>query len=402
MNKPFLIGFSSQVLTIFSVITIVFTSGIMVFNEQKSLSSFSLIIFFGYLPELLLISIVGSVVDRFSKKKIIIFCNVLLALIFGLYALTVYLDKLDITFACVFVALSSSVSGVHRLCYNASIAFFSKNTDSYPRLNGIVQSGLAISHTAAPLVSGFLIQYTNFSLVLALTSTLCIVSACIFVFVSYPTDVVNKASPSVNNGGFIFGIRVIRSKPLLVNLLLIHSIYNFARGGAIVLFTPLILSISSESVLGMLRSVAGIGMGVGCVLINLWFSRSKINLTLLFFLNISGVCIALIGFTQNVLAIGICVFVLFITTPILATFAHSIWQKVVPQQMHGRVFSVRDSIAGLSVVGGYILFPYLAEFTFRHSSLSQPASINSVYVLFGLITVLAGILSWSKKIEYRL
>lgn len=154
MKKSFAVTWLSQTLVIFSVVLVVFSAGIVVYNETGSLTSFSLIVLCGYVPELLIIPLAGSLVDRVSRKTVLIACSLLQAVVFSFYFLILMQDASILKSTYFVIATVSAIAGVHRLAYNSSIALFSDDPQIYPRLNGVVQSGLASAHILAPLVAG--------------------------------------------------------------------------------------------------------------------------------------------------------------------------------------------------------------------------------------------------------
>jgi len=396
MKKSFAVTWLSQTLVIFSVVLIVFTAGIVVYNETGSLIDFSMIILCGYVPELLVIPFAGSLIDKLPRKTVLVTCCIIQSMVFFFYFLNLMQDASNLKVTYMVIAASSAVAGVHRLAYNSSIALFTENPLVYPRLNGLVQSGLASAHIMAPLVAGLLLEYSETWIVACAAVAACTTSAVALIAINFPELAVRTNTGS--RDGLKLGFNHIHQSKGLKQFLLIHAFANFARGSSIVLFTPFILSFSSEAILGSLRSTAGAGMAVGSLLIASWGGPSRQLPGVLYSLGFCGLMIFLIGATQNLAIIGFSAFLLFVATPILASLAHSIWQHQVPSEIQGRVFSVRDTVAGAALAAGYVVSPWIANFLFVPFADSPASGIGTTYIAMGSITIVLTIIAARKPV----
>lgn len=393
MNRNLSFLFCSQTLVIFNVVLVVFSMGMVAFNETQSVASFSQIIICGYVPELVAAPFLGGLVDRFNRGRIILVCNFLHFIIFASLSIYSFLFDFDLEVFSVFIVLVSLVSGVHRLAYNTILSVITDNPLNYPRLNGNIQSGIAVAHVVAPLVAGFMIEGYSLFGILFMVWTITLFSICFMLFVYCPDHGVASDNKSESSFGFIYGFHTVFNNKMLFRLLLVHGAFNFSRSAAVVIFTPLILSIASASDLGVLRSIAGIGIGVGAVLI----SKCSVPRSLLkrFQICISSVAlcaifIICIGVSHNLFVIGISVLLLFVLTPILAGTANAVWLEAVPVKTQGRVFGFRDSVVGACSTAAFVSAPWSAEFFQRAAfGLSMPDSLLLSYVIFGslLLTV---------------
>lgn len=350
-----------------------------------------MVILCGYVPELLLIPFAGSLVDKVSRKTLLIACSLIQATIFTIYFLNLIQDESNLKITYIVIAASSAIAGIHRLTYNSSIALFTDNPLVYPRLNGLVQSGLASAHILAPLVAGLFLEFAKMWVVSVVAILTCTLSSLLLLTIHFPELLAKTATTS--REGLKLGINHIKSSKGLLQFLAIHAFANFARGASIVLFTPFILTFSTEAILGSLRSTAGAGMAVGSMLITSWGGPKKHLSGVLYSLAFCGLTIALIGISQSLLVIGLSAFALFVATPILASLAHAIWQQQVPSEIQGRVFSVRDTVAGAALASGYILSPWIADFLFVPISETSADGIGSTYVVMGAITILLAVIA---------
>ncbi|WP_062064526.1 MFS transporter [Cellvibrio sp. OA-2007] len=389
MSRNLYFLFGSQTLIIFSVVLVVFTIGMVAFNETLSLLSFSQIVICGYVPELIVAPFLGGLIDRYNRGLIILICNFLHFTIFLSLSIFIFLFDFDLVVFSIFIVLLSLVSGVHRVAYNTILSVITDNPLNYPRLNGNIQSGIAIAHIVAPLVAGFMIESSSLFVVICMVTLISLFSMCLMRVVYCPDYVPLSDKKSQPVFGFICGFREIFHNKILYKLLYLHGFFNFARSAAVVVFTPLILSIGSESDLGVLRSIAGIGIGLGALLISKLIiprpiiTRYKICTTSV---ALCAVFIIFIGVSHNLLVVGVSVFFLFSLTPILAGTANAVWLESVPVGIQGRVFGARDAIVGGGSTAAFVCAPWFAEFFQRSgfcSSMSHSLSLS--YVCFGFL-----------------
>lgn len=391
MKKSFAVTWLSQTLVIFSVLLVVFSAGIVVYKETGSLTSFGLIVLCGYVPELLIIPLAGSLIDRVSRKTVLICCSLLQAIVFAFYFLILMQDASILKSTYFVIATVSAIAGVHRLAYNSSIALFSDDPQIYPRLNGVVQSGMASAHILAPLIAGLLLEYAASWTIAATAVTACTISAVALITIHFP-ELQSKTTTTLKHG-WSLGVHHIQHSKGLREFLAIHAFSNFARGAALVLFTPLILTFSSEAILGSLRSTAGAGLAVGSLLITSWGGPVRQVTGVLYALLMCGIAITLIGISQNLVLIGVAAFSLCVATPVLASLAHSIWQHQVPVETQGRVFAVRDTVAGAALAAGYVVSPLITEWIFVPISEDPEQSLSTAYLVTGLLTITLAIIA---------
>lgn len=389
MNRNLSFLFGSQTLIIFNVVLVVFSMGMVAFNETHSLVSFSQIIICGYVPELIVVPFLGGIIDRYNRGLIILICNFLHFVIFLSLSVFIFLFDFDLVVFSIFIVLLSLVSGAHRLAYNTILSLVTDNPLNYPRLNGNIQSGIAIAHVLAPLIAGFMIEGYSLFVVICMVAIITLFSMCLMRVVYCPDYGPTRGKKLQLISGFMCGFREIFDNEILFKLLYLHGFFNFARSASVVVFTPLILSIGSETDLGVLRSIAGAGIGVGALLISKFFiprllvARYKICVASVALCAIFIICI---GVSHNLLVIGISVLLLFVLTPILAGTANAIWLEAVPVGIQGRVFGVRDAIVGSGSTAAFVCAPWCAEFFQRSgfcSSMSHALSLS--YVSFGFL-----------------
>ncbi len=391
LRNTFYMVWISQTLVILAVVVVVFTAGILTYQQTDSLSSFALIVVCGYLPELVVLPLAGVLVDRYPRRWLLIGCSLAQACTFSLGLWLVLQPAVSLHGMYLLLIVISMIGGLHRLTCNASISLFTRDQAAYPRMNGLVQAGLAAAHILGPLLAGLLLEYSEGWVVMAVAVAVCVLAALLLLAVNYPQA--QESVPRRDCRNLRLAIAHVRSVPGLTSFMLLHAFVNLARGSTIVMFTPFVLSFASEAVLGSLRATAGVGMACGAFLISLWRWPAQALRGVLLALGCCGLCIGLIGLLRTPLLVGLFTLLLFAATPILAALAHSIWQCRVPSELQGRVFGLRDLVAGGAQTLGYLLSPWVATVWFVPMAGSRGAGIGELFMLLGSFTLLLALLA---------
>ena len=382
-GKHFSMIWISQTAAVLGNVLMAFSLGIWAYQQTGSITQFGLVVLLGYVPELLVLPVAGVITDRLPRKWILIACSSLQALMYGL--VLVNIETLTISQACIIIAFASVAGGFHRAAYNASLALLSGSPKGYARLNGMFHFSLAASHLVAPILAGVLIQNHGISSVVVVAISVFAIAAAILTFVSFPELSVQK-EPRPFLKDLLVGFQYIHQRSELIAFLGVHAFSNFARGSAVVLFTPFILSFSTADVLGVLRSTAGAGMVLGAALISAWGGPENRLRGVFVSLLLTGLLMSILGSSTNVYIIALAVLGLFVLTPVLASLAHSIWQHKIPVELHGRVFSARDTVAGTAFAAAYLITPIATDGLIKPIVADNPAS--SMYLAMGAVTII--------------
>jgi DHA3 family macrolide efflux protein-like MFS transporter len=205
-----------------------------------------------------------------------------------------------------------------------------------------------------------------------------------------------------------YGWRFIRAGRGLLAMLTTFSLLSFFVNIAVVGATPLVLSFANSATFGVVAAFGGAGMVVGGLLMVLWKGPSKRVPLMLTALVGCGIFIGLYGVRPSPVLVAVGQFGFFFCLPIANALGAGIWQRRVPAQAQGRVFSVRRMLARVSVPIAILIAGPLIDHVFKplltkHGSLAGSLGhllgigpgrgIGLMFVLLGLamvITTLAG------------
>jgi hypothetical protein len=127
----------------------------------------------------------------------------------------------------------------------------------------------------------------------------------------------------------------------------------------------MVLSFTTSTVLGVILSVAGVGMLAGSLTMSAWGGPKRRVYGILGSSLLMGIGAAAAGLQPNAWLIGVSAFLVFFTFPISNSCSQAIWQTKTAPDVQGRVFSVRRMIAWASVPVSYLLAGPLADHVFN-------------------------------------
>src|SRR5439155_17779739 len=135
----------------------------------------------------------------------------------------------------------------------------------------------------------------------------------------------------------------------LAALLVMFAAVNFCTELASVLFTPLVLSFATPAALGSIIAVGGLGMIAAGALLSAWGGPGRPALGAVLFAALAGVSVCAAGLTVSVPMLASIAAAFFFFLSMVAGSSQVVWQRAVPPELQGRVFSVRATIA-MSVI----------------------------------------------------
>lgn len=166
--------------------------------------------------------------------------------------------------------------------------------------------------------------------------------------------------------------------------MLLFTAFNLFAGIAAALIQPLILSIGSVDVLGILMAVGGSGMLVGSLVMSIWGGSQKRMQTILLAMLLGGIFLLIHGLTNSPWVIGIVAFGFLFTLPVLTSSIFTLWQLKVMPEMHGRFFTLARMVAQASLPVSYLVAGPLADYVFNPLLLPGGALADSLGKVTGV------------------
>ncbi len=344
-----------------------FALGLWVYQQTGSVTQFALVALFASLPRILLSPLVGPLIDRRDRRWLMILSDSGAAACTLIVALLLAADRLELWMIYGLTALSAAFGTVQWPTYSAVTTLLVPQRH-LGRASGMVQVGGAVTDILAPTLAGALLGVIGLSGVILVDFATFLFAVLSLLIVRFP--VVERdatGQPQARPGAWadvLTGWRYIRSRQGLFALLIFAAVVNFLWGSVGALLPPMVLAFAPAETLGVIISVAGIGMLGG----GLWMSASggprRRLVGILGFELISGVCFILMGLRPLAVLVAVAALAAHLTIAVVSGCEQSIWQSQVPPGLQGRVFAFRQMITMSSTPLAYLLAGLLADRVF--------------------------------------
>jgi DHA3 family macrolide efflux protein-like MFS transporter len=344
---------------------------IWAYEQTRSATALALLGFFTCITYIVASPFAGVLVDRMSRRKVMFFADLSAGLMTALLLVIQLSGELQLWHLYLAVGLAGVFEAFQDPAFTSTVSLLVPK-EEYTRSNGMLGMGRSIARMLAPIFAGLVQQVWGLNAVLGIdifTMTLALVGLLMIRIPSAPASAVGMES----SGGFWrelrFGIRYIFRQAGLRNLTLSFFMVNlFATLTYFAILSPMILARTGgdETALGIVRMAMGIGGITGGVLIVLWKSpRRKARMYLL----VTGlsflICDAGMAVSDSVIGWSIAGFLAELTITFIVSPYFALWQEIVPPDVQGRVFSIREMIQVASQPVGYLLGGLIADRLFE-------------------------------------
>lgn len=376
-----------------------FAAAWWVFEQTGSATQFSLTVLFEVLPFVLLSPFAGVLIDRYDRRQVMILSDVVAAASSAVLLGLLLFARLEVWHVYL-ATLCNSVAGVFQgPAYSASVSLLVPKA-LLGRANGLVQLSGASGRLVAPVAAGFLVSSLGLEGVIAVDLATFAVALSTLLVVHFPQLERQVVETRAVWRDLLTGWRYLARRRGLLWLALFSMLYNFLNNFGLVLTTPLVLSLGSPEVLGVVLSVGGSGMVLGGVFTAAWGPSKGLVKVNLGFLLLSGVGIVLVGLRPYPPLIALGLFVFGFSFAVAGAAGSALFQRKVAPEVQGRVFATDQTLSYLGEPFAYVLVGPLAEFVFGPLLMPGGGLAGSVGRVVGtgsdrgmaLLTVMAGLL----------
>ncbi|MFS0558133.1 MFS transporter [Brevibacillus sp. 179-C9.3 HS] len=334
-----------------------------------------------FVPSLAIQLIAGPYIDRFDKKRVMIFSQWMRAAAFGL-SFAVITSGTDSLWPLYFTALINGL--VQPLYVPASQALLPAlvNREQLLQANAYLDSALRISLILGPPLGGVLVASISGASVLAFVA----ISYALSGFFLVLCQNVSEESSKAKQTWFVMfkaGLSIFWHKPLLLWLGLYSALVQFAVGVTLVLNLPFVAGELHGTSFHVGLFLAGYPLGYlfGSLLVPRFGKSFGQPLIMLGSLVLGGTSFVALGFTHDLwLAITI-ELLAGLFAPFFQVHSTSLYQLHVPSELMGRVLSVRLLIVRATMPVGVWL----------GGQLSDQVGIRPLYISVGACIVIASL-----------
>ncbi len=410
MTTFLIIWFGQFISTVGSGLT-GFALSVYIYQQTGSVTQLSLTMLAAVLPQTLVAPFAGVLVDRWDRRWVMLLSDAGAGLSTLVIWVLIATGRLEIWHIYVTNAISAVFGAFQRPAHMAATTQLVPR-EHYGRASGLTQLSQAVGRIISPILAGFLLVSIQIEGVILVDFATFIFATITLLLIRIPRPKVTKEG-AASKGSMLkeamFGWTYIKERPGLLGMLLLFAFINFSLSFSGPLIPPLILSFSTEKVLGAIISVGGAGMVVGSLLMSAWGgSKRKIN-SLMGSMFVFGLFISMTGAQANPVLIGASSFAFFALLPIASGSSQAIWQVKVAPDVQGRVFATRYMLASAATPLAFILSglltdnvfePFMAEGGALAGSVGQligvgpGRGIGLIFIVMGILITLATLLGY--------
>ncbi len=371
--KAFLLIWAGQVISLLGSTLSGFALGIWLYQTTGSASNFALTALCSVLPRMLVSPLAGGLVDRYSRKWMMVLGDSGAALCTLGLAVLFFGGQMQPWQIFLGTALSSACSALQAPAYAALVAGAVQQAQ-LGRANGLIQFGQGLAEVLAPALAGVLVAMMGVPgvLLVDLATFVIAVTVLLLVGVAQQADLaVVEPGQTLPSGaatgrvslwaGLKEGWKVVQDAAGLSALLRFQMLFSFLWSLFGVLVSPMILGFTGAPGLGLALTAAGGGMLAGSLALSAWGGPRRWLRGLMGFELVSAAAFVLIGARPSLALVAGAAFLAHFTLAFVAGLNQSIWQSQVSTTVMGRVLGLRQAAVQGATLLAYLLAGSLAD-----------------------------------------
>ncbi|MEU6998280.1 amino acid adenylation domain-containing protein [Nonomuraea sp. NPDC046570] len=375
-----------------------FAIPIWVYTTTGSLVNFALLVALAIMPGVLAAPLIGAIVDRSSRRRMMIVGNCLAGGVQLALGLLLWTGTLDIWHIYPLTAALSVALIFQRLGFTSALPQLVPK-QYLGHAAGIVQMLMGTSQFVAPLLAVGLLSTIGLSGILVIDVASFAVVLVALLLIRFPATMAHERRESLA-AEIAGGFRMSLGNRHLRAALLYFAVLNVMLAAVLMSISPLVLAFSDLGTAGRISFVGGLGATVGGLVVALWGGprRRRMRAVLLSTLLLSLFAV-ITGLHASPLVVGLGAFGLWCSLSIVNGVFMTIIHVKVPQRFHGRVMALNQMISwstlpvGMAVVaplGERLLEPLLAPGGALASTVGAVIGVGPgrgiafMYILLGL------------------
>lgn len=318
----------------------------------------------GFLPYAVLGPFIGVLVDRHSRKAVMILADMAIALAGGLLAVTALFTQLEVWMIMAALFVRSVGAAFHSPALSAAAPLIVP-ADMLVKYGGYTQSLQSISYIVSPALGALLYAAWDMSAIIALDVGGAVVASAAVMCVRIPKAEASTAERSHFLGEMKQGFSVLKQHAGLMDLLLVGSAYMLVYMPINALY-PL-MSISYFKGTPMHASISEMAFAAGMVLggfiLGLWGGFKKRTNTIFVSILLMGAALMVSGLLPpgGFVVFAVYCFAMGFSAPFYSAVQTALFQQRIEPQYMGRVFSLTGSIMSLVMPLGLVVSGLLAD-----------------------------------------
>ncbi len=351
-----------------------------------------------YLPTLLFGLFSGALVDRFDRRRLMMFSDAIRAVIILIIPLLYILDGLN---GLVLGLLTFALASFNTLFNPARDALVGQMIDSHQQLaaNAMIQTSWQYAMFIGPAIAGVLLSLVGEVHLISLDALTFLLSLYFIYKIKTTKTGVSvrlKNLPKEFKASWqdmIVGLKFVKADRCIWVLLLITAVDNlFLMGPAIIGAPIFIREILKEGAgsYAFVQVAYAVGMIVGTILLRRFGGKFRNSQIIQWGIILDGLTFVPLFWVDNFWMMFLTISIHATAIPMIIVARPNIIFNIVPPEMQGRVFSL------ISVC----VFGFTALSIAITGVVAEIVPMNVIYAYIGVIAASTGIIGWFVK-EFR-
>ncbi|MEU3456519.1 amino acid adenylation domain-containing protein [Micromonospora sp. NPDC006766] len=392
-----------------------FALPIWLYNRTGSVADLGLLWSLALICGVLMLPIAGALVDRVSRRRIMMLASSIAGSIQLVLAALLWTDNLLLWHIYLLVSLSSVAGSFQRIALQSAVPQLVPKR-YLGHAQGITQLSTGVATLLMPAFAAGLFATIGLKGILLVDVASYVVAVATLAVVRFP-DLLGWRPRERLLVAIANGLRYSWHHRGFRLMLGYFALGNIFLAPALVLTTPLVLSRGTPTQVAQVAIAEAVGAVLGGMLMSLWGGPRRRRMIGVLIANLgTAIGCVLIGLDASVamICVGACWLALAMTTA--QSIYATIVQVKVPQRFHGRVFSLNQTISWSTLPIGFALLAPWATALFEPRLApggSLAGSVGAVigtgpgrgigfaYVCFGLALVLVTLGGFSLRLLRR-
>jgi MFS transporter len=390
LSVSFFLIWIGQSLSMFGSMLTSFAIGVWLFQRTGSVLDYVQLMLVSTLPALVFLPWTGGFADRYSRRAILVGCEVLSLLCMLVMGYLLWAHRFQPwELYLVQVALAIGVAFQAPAAYATISNLVPKAL--FGQASGMFGLTTALAQIVAPLLAASLLTAIGIHGIVVLDATTFVAALAGLLLARFPTGGVLLIETSKTARALAqpvqnlrWAIAYLRDRPTLAKVYAYTCTATFLSNIVLILVTPMILSSYSPQVLARITTAGAVGtLVVGMLMIG-WGGPKKWSPWLLGLVAIEGAGIAIAGYSKSVAAICLCAFVVMGSSSLLSSCTQIIWRRKVPADGQGRFSGLQQMVSLALLPLAALIGGVLANSVFEPALLVDGSWAHGVGSWFGI------------------
>lgn len=338
--------------------------GLYVFTTTGLTTPLLLTAFFNELPGMVGGGLAGVLVDRHSRKAILLLTDLGQAFGSALLVASFLSGRFQLWHLYAVALLQGVFVTMQAPAQRATVTLLVPPWQR-ERANGLMELAFPLASVLAPLLAGLLYARLGVSGVIAVDLATFVFAAGVMAFLTIPRPRASAEGLQAR-GGWLNelggGLRYLRQRKPLLGFMLFLAFVNFLLNGPLDLQIPYLVALTgSESQVGVGLAAGSLGALAGAALVTvIGRYRPRMRLILLGLL-LCGFMFLVLGLARNLALASVALFLIIMPLPANGALFVSLLQAKVPPDLQGRVFALESQLALLGSTTSFLLVGPLVD-----------------------------------------